>query len=107
MFRNLVVLSGQSSLNPYATLPLAPLQMVDQSILDHLHNWELYLDKLLLHGPWLSDWYFIEPLHTLAKPEMWTKFTAQLQNDMKSNCPLPAKYYPRNLWTAFVMIARG
>jgi hypothetical protein len=38
MFRDLVALSGQPSLDPYARLPLAPLQMVDQSILDHLHN---------------------------------------------------------------------
>ncbi len=112
MFRDLVALSGQPSLDPYARLPLAPLQMVDQSILDHLHNWELYLDKLLMHGQWLSDWYFIESLHTSAKPEMRTKFTAQLRNDMKSDCPdidkpLPSKYYPCNLRTAFVMIARG
>jgi hypothetical protein len=85
--------------------------MVDQSILDH-HNWELYLDKLLMHGQWLLDRYFIESLHTSAKPEMRTKFTAQLRNDMKSDCPdidkpLPAKYYPHNLRTAFVMIAKG
>jgi hypothetical protein len=112
MFCNLVARSGQTSLDPYAMLPPAPLQMVDQSILDQFHNWELYLDKLLTHGQWLSDRYFIESLHTLAKPEMRTKFTAQLRNDMKSNCPdiykpLPANYYPRNLQTAFVMIARG
>jgi hypothetical protein len=112
MFCNLVALSGQPSLDPYATLPPAPLQTVDQSILDHLHNWELYLDKLLTHGQWLSDRYFIESFHTSAKPEMRTKFTAQLRNDMKSDCPdidkpLPAKYYPHNLRTAFVMIARG
>jgi hypothetical protein len=112
MFRNLVALSGQPSLDPYATLPLAPLQTVDQSILDHLHNSKLYLDKLLMHGQWLSDQYFIESLHTSAKPEMWTKFMAQLWNDMKSDCldidkPMPAKYYPHNLWTAFVMIVRG
>jgi hypothetical protein len=112
MFRDLVALSGQPSLDPYATLPPAPLQMVDQSILDHLHNWELYLDKLLMHGQWLLDRYFIESFHTSAKPEMRTKFTAQLRNGMKSDCPdidkpLPTKYYPRNLRTAFVMIARG
>jgi hypothetical protein len=112
MFCDLVALSGQPSLDPYATLPPAPLQTVDQSILDHLHNWELYLDKLLTHGQWLSDRYFIESFHTSAKPEMRTKFTAQLRNDMKSDCPdidkpLPAKYYPHNLRTAFVMIARG
>jgi hypothetical protein len=94
MFRDLVALSGQPSLDPYATLPPAPLQMVDQSILDH-HNWELYLDKLLMHGQWLLDRYFIESLHTSA-PEMLTKFTAQLRNDMNSDCPdidkpLPAK----------------
>jgi hypothetical protein len=68
-------LSGQLSLDQYAMLPLAPLQMVDQSILDHLHNWELHLDKLLLHGQSLSDQYFIESLHTLAQPDMWIKFT--------------------------------
>jgi hypothetical protein len=37
MFRDLVALSGQPSLDPYPMLPPAPLQMVDQSILDHLH----------------------------------------------------------------------
>jgi hypothetical protein len=75
---------------------LSAVSQANQSILDHLHNWELYLDKLLMHGQWLLDQYFIESLHTLAKPEMCTKFTAQLQNDMKSDCPdidkpLPAK----------------
>jgi hypothetical protein len=112
MFRGLCALGGQPSLDPYATLSPAPLQTVDQSILDHLHNWELYLDKILMHGQWLSDQYFIESLHTLAQPDMRIKFTAQLWNDMKSDCPdidkpLPAKYYPCNLQTAFVMIARG
>jgi hypothetical protein len=67
-------LSSQPSLDQYATLPPAPLQMVDQSILDHLHNWELHLDKLLMHGQWLSDQYFIELLHTLAQPDMRIKF---------------------------------
>jgi hypothetical protein len=112
MFRGLCALSGQPSHDRYATLSPAPLQTVDQSILDHLHNWELYLDKFLMHGQWLSDQYFIESLHTLAQPDMRIKFTAQLRNDMKSDCPdidkpLPAKYYPHNLQTAFVMIARG
>ncbi len=74
MFHDLVALSGQPSLDPYNTLPPAPLQTMDQSILDHLHNWELYLDKLLTQGQWLLDQYFIESLHTSAKPEMCTKF---------------------------------
>jgi hypothetical protein len=105
-------LSGQPSLDQYATLPLAPLQTVDQSILDHLHNWELHLDELLIHGQWLLDQYFIESLHTLAQSDMRIKFTAQLRNDMKSDYPdidkpLPVKSYPCNLRTAFVMIARG
>jgi hypothetical protein len=114
MFCDLVALSSQPSLDPNATLPPAPLQMVDQSILNHLHNWELYFDKLLMHGQWLLDRYFIELLHTLAQPDMRINFspTAQLRNDMKSDCPdidkpLPAKSYPHNLWTAFVMVARG
>ena len=112
IYRDLVALSGQPQLDSYARTPTMPRQTVDQSIIDHIANWEIYLDQLLMHGTWLADRYVVDMFHQTAHALIQDHFTSNLMSMLDRECrdinkPLPNKFYPHRLRSTMLLIACG
>ena len=112
IYSDLVALSGQPQLDRYAQPPERPKQTVDQSLLDHVSNWEEYIYKMLMHGSWMSDRAFVEQLHQTSHHVTQTQFTDNLIQQMKLECrdinmPLPREYHPGAIRTTLTLLSRG